>query len=103
MGIDTYLEDEDGESIQIVGDPKSILSHASLNGSMESGVICLKYLDPYGDATFNHLQMPHLVEELRNLSNTSRDKELQEHIEKILKLIEKGRKDLHTYIKFYGD
>ena len=103
MGIDAHLEDEGGTAIQIVGDPKSILTRAVLEGHFSSGPICLRFLDPYGDAAFNHLQWPFLAAELREVLDSSSDPELRGQVEKVLRLIDKGRKRLHHYIKFYGD
>lgn len=61
----------------------------------------LKYLDPWGDTTFNRLQFNDLIEDLLNLSNIeSNNKDV---IERIIKLISKCKETNHGYIKFYGD
>jgi hypothetical protein len=103
MGIDVHLESEDGESIQVVGDPQNILSRAVLDGLFDSGLCCLRFVDPYGDAIFNYLQWPVLAEELSGSLASIKHPELSDHLEKILRLIHQSRKQRHCYIKFIGD
>ena len=59
----------------------------------------LKYLDPYGDAVFNRLQMNDLIRDIHELGKTQKDKLLEE----ILALAENCKEEPHTYLWFYGD
>jgi hypothetical protein len=65
--------------------------------------LCLQFIDPYGDTTFNQLQIPKLVQEVEALRpNCNTDEERQE-LESIIGFIGKAKGETHTYIKFYGD
>ena len=69
------------------------------------GTACLRFIDPYGDTTFNQWQIPVLLSELESLLKTDycqRHERLRE-FEGLISFIEKARDQVHTYIKFYGD
>jgi hypothetical protein len=53
MGIDTFIENENGERIDHVLDSEMRLSRAILSEGFDS-TVCLRFIDPYGDATFNY-------------------------------------------------
>jgi hypothetical protein len=60
-------------------------------------------IDPYGDTTFNRLQIPALLEELnRLLDETDRPSEQQWLIDP-RDVAENCRARTHTYLKLYGD
>ncbi|MBC8045136.1 MAG: hypothetical protein IAF08_16980 [Rhizobacter sp.] len=59
----------------------------------------LRYLDPYGDATFNHLQMDDLIKDLDDLENIEHNPLTAE----IQKLAARCKSEVHTYLTFYGD
>jgi len=59
----------------------------------------LRYLDLYGDTTFNRLQMDDLLRDLNRLKNIE-DNPL---INEIISLGEKCLMEVHTYLVFYGD
>jgi len=61
----------------------------------------IKYLDPYGDTTFNSLMFDDLINDLKDLKqkisiNT-------DQIDKIIKLVINSKSEVHIFIKFYGD
>jgi len=58
-----------------------------------------KYLDPYGDTIFNHLQMNHLILDFKKLQELRYD----EDIERVIQLAVKCKSEPHTYLVFYGD
>jgi len=64
---------------------------------------CLQFIDPYGDTTFNQLQIPKLLEELEALRPNCHTKEEREELESIMRFIGKAKGQIHTYMKFYGD
>ena len=76
----------------------------ALDGPLKESC-CLQFIDPYGDTTFNQLQIPVLISELRSLlgsESCQRHEKLRE-FEGVVSFIEKARGQVHTYIKFYGD
>jgi hypothetical protein len=56
----------------------------------------LSAVDPYGDTTFNTLQVPLLVKEIENLSNPPRDT-----VSEVISFL--NSIGTHQYIKFIGD
>lgn len=63
MGVNLYMEDEDGAQLAEVGDPKGFVERiVSIAGNEKT--VCLRFIDLYGDTVFNQLQIPVLVREL---------------------------------------
>jgi hypothetical protein len=101
-------EDESGDLIEV--HPNGIwlvfemMPQGALDGPLKES-FCLQFIDPYGDTTFNQLQIPVLISELRSLleSEHCRKHEKLRAFEGVVSFIEKARGRVHTYIKFYGD
>ena len=102
MGIDVYLENENGDKLEVVSDEKYIFAHL-LEASNLARTICLRFVDPYGDATFNFLQAPLLKEEIEKLLLSTTEPTTLLQLQKIISLIEKCQSGKNLYIKFYGD
>lgn len=99
MGVGVSLEDENGSTIQLLRDDPGVLSRA-IAGTAES--TCLGAIDPYGDTTFNRLQIPRLLSELREAArprNPSDEQWLSE-LEALAQTVADG---YHLYLKFFGD
>ena len=63
MGVNLYMEDEDGARLAEVPDPRGLVGHiVSIAGS--GATVCLRFIDLYGDTVFNQLQIPVLIREL---------------------------------------
>lgn len=60
---------------------------------------CLRFIDPYGDTTFNQLQIGVLVEELSVWANT----DPAPAIRHLLQFATLTQGETHTYLKFIGD
>jgi hypothetical protein len=101
-------EDEGGELIEAHLDGLRLVFEMMPQDVFEGGLketFCLQFIDPYGDTTFNQLQIPVLISELKSLLRTEhcqKHQKLQE-FEGLISFIEKARDQVHTYIKFYGD
>jgi hypothetical protein len=79
------------------------LLHAKHFEHAEQDQACLRFIDPYGDTTFDQLQLPILLAELESLGA---DRELDEElvvIRALLTFLEQARDQTHTYVKFIGD
>ena len=61
----------------------------------------LKYIDPYGDTTFNSLMIDDLVYDLTKLKSLM-PKDI-EQIDNVIELAKECKQDVHKYLKFYGD
>ena len=79
---------------------------ASLSDDFSTGVNLdpqtfrlLCYLDPYGDTTFNRLQVKDLLQDLALLLA------MEPHPlgNELLALVERVKEQVHTYVCFYGD
>jgi hypothetical protein len=53
VGIDVYLITEDGTKIARAGDSRSFTLARFLPDLDDSSFVCLRFVDPYGDAYFN--------------------------------------------------
>jgi hypothetical protein len=101
VGIDAALEDEIGERLAFVEDPKNLLATA-LATSPHAGTICLRFIDPYQTTMFNQRQMTPLIAELEALAQTVvRDEKLI--VEDVIGLARKCAAEPHLYLKFFGD
>jgi hypothetical protein len=63
----------------------------------------LKYVDPYGNAVFNKLQMPQLLEELELLVKRCSDQESKSLLEGVRELAAECNEANHLYLRFVGD
>ncbi len=92
------LEDEKGNAIKTLA-REFILTESNILLNINSKI--LKYLDPYGDTTFNAIMIKDLIADLKELEN--RIPSEKEQIRDILNLIAESENQVHTYIKFYGE
>lgn len=98
MGLTVILEDENGDAIQIL---LQELQWDGLTWQERNKFRLLKYIDSYGDTTFNSLQLNNLRADFEQLKLVLVG---QTHvIQRIIKLIQECQDQIHTYIKFYGD
>lgn len=100
MPIKVILQNIDGtRRIGSVVDPDGGLNRCLPLGDQSFPL--LQFVDPYGNAVFNHLQMPQLLEELRMLSSRCSDQESQSLLERVRELAEQCTHSL--YLRFAGD
>jgi hypothetical protein len=103
VGINVVWKDERGEPLSEVDDAGMLLSRfAARKASPVSGSVCLRFLDPVGDACFNQRQLPFLAQELRTARDGVVDPHLVAHLNKVLELVERANQ-VHTYVWFIGD
>lgn len=102
MGVDLRWENEDGKQLDEILDPQMCISHLILNTDLV-GTTCLRFIDPYGDTTFNQLQIPILIQELKSVLERVQDSQIGDHLRQVIELAEKSRDEIHTYLKFFGD
>lgn len=101
MGINVYRVTEDDDVLEAILDPRSLL--APLLASEQVDGICLRFVDPYGNTTFNQIQLADIVKEIQAAVDRSLDEEVKAHARKILRLAEKAIGKPHIYVKFIGD
>lgn len=64
--------------------------------------VCLRFVDPYGDAVFNRHQVPVLVQELEELAQRVEGQD-SDAIRSLLAFLTAPRDWVHTYVRFIGD
>jgi hypothetical protein len=101
MGIVITLESWQGIPERTLMDPSRLLN-ALLPKSDDRTFRCLGFVDEYGDAVFNQLQMPDLIAELERVREKA-DAEQRELIDQILELAGLCREAPQMQIKFQGD
>ncbi len=103
MGIDATLVTEAGETLQEVFDPDDLFQQLLPHNDEPTVSACLRFIDPYGDTTFNQLQIPVLINELESAVRSTRSAESKKQGEKVLELAKKATSEPHYYVKFIGD
>lgn len=104
MGITVAWVDERHEPMQEVPDPRQLLTRLAISrwpGLTSS--VCLRFVNPWGDASFNQAQVRVLLDELRGEVSEARDAEVRVHLEEVIRLVERAVDRMHTYIAFVGD
>src|SRR5205085_2235870 len=91
--------DARGKPCEAVSDPHGLLK-GLLAEAADLGPVCLQFIDPYGDATFNRLQMAPLIAELEAAVRSTRDPAAAEHGQSVLRLAQTCRDGVHLYLKF---
>ena len=100
MGLTVQIEDERGER---EGDP---WWHQRLNEVLiaeRPETRCLRFIDPYGNTVFNQVQLPVLLEELREVRKRLSDAELRTVVDTLSTMVQRAASEAHTYIRFIGD
>ena len=102
MGLGIELQDECGGKIDGVYDPKDLLGPLLTDLDDKSHPM-LSCIDPYGDTTFNHLQMRWFLPEWAEISRNVQTPEQQALVASIEALGRRCAENVHTYLKFIGD
>ena len=102
MGLNIVLEDEEGVKLDEVVDQKNLL-HRLLPSQEDSTYNCLRFVDWYGDTTFNRLQMPLFLEEWKSLEKRAKTQDEFALLRRVEGLALRCRDEIHLYLKFYGD
>ena len=99
MPIDVEWQDERGVArARYSGPPVS--GRLSERADVDSK--CLRFIDPYGDTTFNQAQLPVLIAELEAMGARRTDGDTAT-IRELITFLKQATDHVHTYIKFIGD
>jgi len=102
MGLEVFLQCEDGNRLDAVGDPHNVL-HRLLPSIDDTSYQCLRFIDWYGDTVFNQLQMNNFLAEWQRLYSAAQTDEETRLLRDIESLARKCEEGVHLYLKFYGD
>ena len=84
-----------------VGDPKMVLSRAAQETF--SGTLLLRYLTPWGDASFNQAQASDLANDISAVKKANPGTPLFDLLSGVEPLVEKLSRETHLYLWFVGD
>lgn len=102
MGISIILEDERCERLDSLEDPKNML-YRVFPSADDHSYLLLRFIDWYGNAVFNHLQMDTLVEEIERVKSNTRDAETIAILDRVRDFARRCKEEPHVYLKFLGD
>jgi hypothetical protein len=102
VGLGIELQDEFGARVASVGDPRNLLARL-LPPVLDEGYPMLGSIDPYGDTTFNNLQMKRFLTEWAGIVAKAGTSEEQALVHEIEKLAHRCSNEVHLYLKFIGD
>jgi hypothetical protein len=100
LTISVEIQDEQGRR---EGDACWHVRSSALLVDDHPGTCCLRFIDPYGDTTFNQSQLLVLVDELQDLRNRVGEPEGVEVLDALLRFLQSAVGQVHTYVKFVGD
>lgn len=103
LGIDVSWVGEDDEQIQFISDAQGALMAFVLRSVGVDNTVCLRFIDPFGDTTFNQRQLPILASELEAAASAGAAMETVDQLRSIARLVRTAEGKGHTYIKFIGD
>ena len=104
MGIEVATVTEDHAVIRQVGDPTGLLTSLAMNRwAGLDDTVCLRFIDPWGDAVFNQAQIPELLQELRAEINVTENGQARAHLQVVAELVQTAVEQTHVYVKFIGD
>jgi len=105
MGINVALRDEHCNIIgEMITDFHGVISE-SLPCISDTRYCCIRFIDPYSDTIFNHIQAKTLLDEWDSLHESFVNKNAEQIWEDVCKLIAycAGSEGIHHYIAFIGD
>ena len=104
MGINVARVKGSQQPIEEVYDQSQLVSNlAASRWPSLTDSVCLRFVQPWGDAVFNQLQIPVLLSELRGELRNPLAPEVRAQLEKVAGLVERAVGQSHVYVKFIGD
>ena len=98
MGWTVIIEDENGNAKKTMPGEFILSEEEVLNND---NFKLLKYLDPYGDTTFNAFMFEDLINDFIELKKLLPIDKKQ--IDTVIEYARECNEDVQTYLKFYGD
>jgi hypothetical protein len=99
MSIDVEIQDERGNTISRYEGPALGLP---FTGLAPADSACMRFIEPWCDATFNQAQIEVLKGELAAVAKRTEDSRRLQELDALSSFIE-GATGVHVYLKFIGD
>ena len=103
MGIDAQLIKENGAVLEQVSDEQNLLVRLLQSMPHPESTHCLQYADPYGDTTFNALQIGRFLDELKQVEAVAESADERFLVREVRRLAALCAGKSHWYLKFVGD
>jgi len=100
MAIVVRIEDERQEPD---GDHWFHLRSTAVLVGDHPGTCCLRFIDPYGNVTFNQEQIPVLIAELEVYASSIADPGDRAMVLDLIAYVSKACDRVHMYVRFIGD
>jgi hypothetical protein len=94
------IQDENGRTEFEFADP--VIIHQLLDASPPE-TTCLQFIDPYGDTTFNPMQVSVLLGEIESAIPLLPTEEARRRARALLEFVRPVAATSHVYVKFIGD
>jgi hypothetical protein len=101
-GLDIFWEDEHGQILEKSPAQFNVWDYIEDPSDVGSSC-CLRFIDEYGDTTFNQSQMSVLICELEDLLPKSKSEKAMQSLQALVEFARRAEGQIHTYIKFIGD
>jgi hypothetical protein len=101
MAIAVFWHNERGDVIEKWPDGHDTINHLIYDHGT-SGTCCLRFVDPYGVASFNHRQIPELISDLELVLLRHENCEERIQVESLIAFL-KRTEGSKAHIGFYGD
>ena len=98
MGWTVIINDEDGNAKKTMPGEFILSDEKVLN---KESFRLLKYVNPYGDTTFNAFMFEDLIKDLIELKALLPME--KEQIDIVISYAKECDEEIHSYLKFYGD
>lgn len=101
-GIDIEVQDENGTCLVALPDRLGLVVRL-IPPVDDKTSLFLRFIDPFGDTTFNALQAQELISEIESRLSSVKEREVQDHWKLIVDLASQVATETHLYLKFLGD
>ena len=102
MGLDIELQDEQGEPLESLADPRNLLGRLLPPNDDDSHPM-LASIDPYGDTVSNRIQMQRFLHEWAGGCAKAQTSEERSLVASIEKMAFRCHDEVHLCLKFIGD
>jgi hypothetical protein len=95
MPVTVRIQDENGEPLD---DGWNDIHSSEALVAPDANGHCLPFIDPYGDTTFNQLQIPHLIGELMEHRTETRNRTLSRTLDSLISYLQTADERVHVYV-----
>lgn len=102
MSLSIVWDSEDFEALGAIADTSNVLMRY-LPDEHDASWHCLRFLDRWGQAIFNQIQLKWLLVDLKRLHDSIEPIEDKERVSGFIEFVRTAEGETHTFIRFIGD